>query len=351
MSFNPDEVATLVVNGKEYTDWTTVEVETRWADWYPIFTFECSEEAEMPTLYSDLQFAPGDVVQVKLGGISAVFGYIIERHAAYDAKNHLVRLIGVGATFDLTNSCVPIDKLGNHDGKSWSKLANDLMEHLGIKLQSYGAVDNTPFENIQVQPGETIGAVLERYARMRKIVIGSTPEGRLLAIGDHSGTTSGTLEEGVNILQANCVIKDENVYKRIYAIGQQFGNDQHNGDQANKQIAQVMGSSSRNRYLIIPTEIADAQHGVQRRAEMEKVFTEGAMIEAHITVSGWFRDTGQLWKSGEYYHVRSPSLLLDRLLGCRAVHYQQSNSSGTTTVLEMVDPYHMNGKPDFRAPQ
>jgi hypothetical protein len=41
-------------------------------------------------------------------------------------------------------------------------------------------------------------------------------------------------------------------------------------------------------------------------------------------------------------------LMLDHTLGCRCVVYEQSSSGGTTTTLEMVDPQHMNGKPDLR---
>lgn len=344
----PQEIATLTVNGKDYSDWKSVELILRWANWFPEFTFEASEEVELPKKISGLQIKPGDIVQASLGGVPVLHGYVIERHAAYDAKNHGVRIVGVGKTFDLTNSCVPLDKLGNHDGKTWSKLCKDLTQHLGIGLQKFGAVDEKPFEQIQVQPGETIAAVLERYARMRKIIIGSKPNGDVLAVGDHSGQSVDTLEEGRNILRANCAIRDEHLYKAIFALGQQNSNDQHSGDVSNKQIAKVSGSSTRNRHMVFATEIADDQHGLQRRAEMEKLFTEGTKIEAHITVQGWFRDSGALWKDGDYYHVRSPSLILDRTLGCRAVHYEQSDA-GTTTTLEMVDPYHMSGKLDFSA--
>jgi len=241
---NPAEIATLIVNGKEFTDWTSVTVESRWADWFPIFTFESTEESPQATSLKALQFAPGDVVQIELAGFKAVFGYITERHTGYEAHNHGIRLIGTGRTSDLTNSTPPLDKMGNHDGKTWSQLATDLVQHLGITIVKKGSVDDEPFEQIQVQPGETISACLERYARMRKIVIGSTENGELLAIGDHSATTTDFLVEGENILRANCVIKDENVYRRIYAIGQQNANDDHSGDQTTKQIAQVLGSSS-----------------------------------------------------------------------------------------------------------
>jgi hypothetical protein len=45
--------------------------------------------------------------------------------------------------------------------------------------------------------------------------------------------------------------------------------------------------------MVTVADIADTMHGVQRRAMMEKVFTEGSFIEAQITVQGWFRQQHQ----------------------------------------------------------
>ena len=348
MAMNPQEIATLEVRGKLFTDWKSVQVKQEWTRYNPIFTFEATEASPIPVRFGDLPFQPGDEVRVHLGSYMAVRGYIQERHVGFDARNHGVRLVGVGRSFDVTNSSVPLNRLGNHDGKTWMQLAKALTEHLGIGVDSVGAVDNTPIENVQVQPGETIAQTLERYARMRKIIIGSTADGNLLAIGDHAGTSSGELREGDNILQANAVLRDEYLFQKIFAIGQQNSNDQRSGDQSNKQIAQVSGSSTRNRHLVVVADIADSQHGINQRAAIEKLFTEGAKLEAHIRVQGWFKPGGNdPWRAGEYYTVVSPMLGLNNLLGCRSALYEQADGSGTTTTLEMVDPFHMNGRPNL----
>jgi|GEM_PF-2255551 len=346
----PKDVATLLVRGELFTNWTSIRIEQHVTEAFPKFMFECTEEASLPVSVNALQFVPGDVVAAFVGGVQAIFGYITERHVAYDAKTHGVRLIGVGDTFDLTSSMVPLEKLGGHDGKGWTELAKDLSSHLGIRIIPKGAVDNTPFENIQVQPGETIMQVLERYAKMRNIVIGSNATGGLLAIGENEANSNGLLIEGNNILRANCVVRDQMVYKKIYAVGQSTGSDSANGDPQNKQVAQEQGSSTRNRYMITVTDVADTEHGTKRRAQMEKVFTEGSQIEAQITVQGWFKDenkSDEVWRAGEYYHVESPMLILHQVLGCSGCIYEQSNA-GTTTTLIMVDPIHMNGKRNYR---
>src|SRR3954471_24934408 len=72
------EVATLEVRGSLFTNWTSVRVEQRVTQAYPVFQFECTEEAPVPLSINGAQFVPGDVVRVFLGGVSAVFGYIVE---------------------------------------------------------------------------------------------------------------------------------------------------------------------------------------------------------------------------------------------------------------------------------
>jgi prophage tail gpP-like protein len=343
------EIIVLEVNGWLFSEWTTVRVEQLNTEPFPKFQFECTEESPIPLKVDALQFVPGDIVRVFIGGQLVVYGYIIERHVGYDAKQHGVRLIGTGDTIDVTTTSVPPDKLGNHDGKTWQQLANDLTAHLGIKVTLQGDVDNTPIKQIQVNPGETIWNTLDRYAKHRNIILGSRPQGGILAIGDHSAETNGYLIEGQNILRANCVVRDQWVYKHKYGIGQDSGSDQSNMDKANKQIAYDPGPHQRNRYLVILGDIADIPHGIQQRLQMEKKFTDATEIEAQITVQGWFKDYSQsndLWKAGEYYHVRSPSLILDQTLGCKGCVYEQSDA-GSTTTLTMVDPRHMGGKPNF----
>lgn len=343
----PKEIASLEVKGKFFSNWTTVRVEQKWTEAFPTFSFDCTEDVPIPLTVNGAQFVPGDVVRVLLGGAPAVFGYISERHVGFDGQQHGVRLIGTGDTADLVNSSIPLDKLNGHDGKSVQELAKDLSAHLNISIHLRGDVDATPFDKIQPLPGETPMQCIERYAKMRSIVIGSEANGGLLLIGEHPATTLGWLVEGINIKSANCVVRDPMIYHQIFATGQNSGTDSANGDPQNKQVAQVDGTSTRNRHLVVVADVADTQHGIQKRADMEKIFTEGSEIEAQITVQGWFKDANasdDIWRAGEYYTVTAPSLILyDEVMGCAGCTYEQTDA-GTITTLTMVKPIHMNGR-------
>ena len=346
-SKDPTEIAELKINGALFRDWTSVSVTQQFAKWHPLFSFDCTEEFPLKKSAALLQIKPGDVVEVLLAGQLAVSGYVLERHVGYDARQHGVKIAGAGKTWDLTNTSV-FEQSGSFDGKNIAQLAQALIGPSGCGLQLRGAVDLTPFKNIQVSPGEIISQCIERYARMRKVVLGSTETGDLLLIGDHAAVPSATLVEGKNILRANALLDDQHIWSKVYAINQRTSDDETNGDKANKQIAMVTGSSTRNRTLVVPCDVSDDDHGVRQRAEMEKIFTEGGKLEAHITVQGWLNG-GKLWKAGEYYDVNAPMLMLyGQTLGAMSVTFEQDSARGTTTTLVMVDPQHMAGRPDMR---
>jgi prophage tail gpP-like protein len=343
--FGNKEIATLRVRGVNYTNWTSIRIEQRAAQAFPVFQFECTEESPMPVQPSALAFVPGDVVQAFIGGAQVLFGYITERHVGFDATNHGVRLIGTGDTSDLVNTMVPVEKLGPYENMNWAGLFHEITSHLGTKLTAKN-IDLKPYEQIQIQPGDSIMSALERYALPRNIVIGSVATGGILALGEHPAHASGTLTEGVDILRANAVTRDDRIFKRYTTLGQANGSDKSWGAGQNQQRADLGGTSTRNRHNVTVLGVADSIHGVQRRVKMEYVFSEGAVIEAQITVQGWYKNSNQsdeIWRAGEYYRVNSPSLLLNDLLGCQSCVYEQNDASGTTTTLTMVRPIHLNG--------
>ncbi|RAI34165.1 hypothetical protein, partial [Rhodoplanes roseus] len=216
--------------------------------------------------------------------------------------------------WDIASSSVETED-GKFDGYPWEAIARKLIAPFGISLETVGTVDATPFPEMSVQPGELVWATLERLARDRKIVLGSTERGNLLAIGDHSGSASDALVEGGNIKSANCTIQDDYVYQKYWTLGQRAGHDDAWGDDVSRIRAVAQGSATRYRPLVNIAEHPDTPEGLKKRSEFDALHHEGAMIQAQVTVQGWLRPSGGLWKVGTYPHVKSPMLLLDQPLG------------------------------------
>lgn len=338
-----EEVAEVIVNGQIFRDWKTVVVEKRIDSGFHIFEFTCAERAPLPTKITLLQFKPGDLVTIKLAGIVALVGIITHREVAYDAQNHGVRLIGRSFTWDATRSSIKTTT-GNFDGYNFQSIANALLGPFGSSLEVDGAIDGKPFKRCQVMPGEKVYSFLCKLAAHRDITLGAASNGRnFLALGPRSAQTIDTLREGVNILRANCEISDEFVFEKYFSPNQQAGDDSMNMDQVSKMLAEIPGSYQRYAPHIAPAELAGEMYDVMKRVQFEHRWSEGTKINAEITVQGWLRRDDTLWDINTFIMVQSSMLMLNQPLGVRRVRFSQSSDAGTTTMLDMVDPYHLHG--------
>src|SRR5882672_10164857 len=134
---NPQEVAQLIVEGTVFEDWESVWVQHRWSDGWPLFRFTASERADMPTLWTALQFKPGDACTITLGGQLAITGIILTRQTAYDATNHQVELSGAGRTWAAGTSSIPPEK-ANFDGMTLKQLADKAYGDRGVTVRQVG---------------------------------------------------------------------------------------------------------------------------------------------------------------------------------------------------------------------
>jgi prophage tail gpP-like protein len=153
----PTEIAELVVNGQRFRDWTSVTVQHRHLEDFPIFKFEATEKEPLPPRWALLQFKEGDAVEIFLAGHLAMTGHITTRQVAYDKDAHGVQLIGKGATVAVAKSSVRT-KTGSFDGYSWTQIARSVCGALGVNLKTVGKLDNTPFERCQHNPASRHGS-------------------------------------------------------------------------------------------------------------------------------------------------------------------------------------------------
>jgi prophage tail gpP-like protein len=336
---NPAEVATLIVGGRRFDDWQTVWVQHRYAESCPLFRFTAAERDPLPELWTTLQFQPGDECAIYLGGQLAVTGVIITRQVAYDAHNHAVELSGKGLTWYAARSSV-MHKTGNFDGQSFEQVARAVIAPFGVGVKTIGALNATPFKQLQNQPGETVWDFLERIARPRGIVMGSDPYGSFLLIDYHAGEVVEQLVEGQNILRCQCVITKEHVFTDYLVRGQTGASDSQHGPDASEQECSAKGSARRYSAVLTPAEQPVWSKGeVCDRAKNEAIWRQGTEIHATVTVQGWLRSGKKLWQAGDDVHLKSPMLILDNVLKIQTATFTQDRESGTLTTLELVPPW------------
>jgi prophage tail gpP-like protein len=340
---NPQEIAELNVSGVAYQDWESVYVQHRWQQGWPTFRFTATEK-EVPQLYTDLKFKPGDPCTINLGGQLAVTGIITNRQVAYTATEHGIQLSGVGKQWAAVKSSVPLDKgMSNFDNMTPEEAIKKAVFQVQGSLKVIGTVDATKLERLQANPGELTWDFSDRVARMGLASMGSDHLGNVLLIGDHSYPTTQELIEGENILKMQCVFSNEQMSSE-YAVNGQFAvTDEKTMAQAAEVRAKATGvMTGVYKYLGIPLEQpAKDQAQAQKRANYEALQADGTQVVANVTVQGWLRDGVNLWRCGDIVLINSPMCPLNLAMKIQTATFAQDSRAGTTTQLECVLPWKL----------
>lgn len=338
----PQEVCTVELAGGKFSTWESVRVELDFMDKATrSFQVAITEKANKNAVWSALRIKPGDPCKVALAGVPVIgAGFVEQRQASYDPNNHGVLVAGRSKANDYVDSTV--DRKNSHfRNKSFEEIAKKVLEPFGLSIR----IENPPegadkkFKDISTNPGETAHAFIERLARARRMFVRDDVDGNVVA-GTASGKTSGAvkLEEGKNIKALNCLIRDDNVFSRIAAVGQQRGDDKVNGEQSRKPAATTEGAAKRHRPLdVLSDEPGDAED-MARRAEHERNVMLGNVIECQVTVYGWLKNGAELWDVGETVPIYSPMALLDHDLAIKTVVFLQDDKNGTVSQLTLVRP-------------
>jgi prophage tail gpP-like protein len=340
---DPSEVATVIVNGMRFVGWESVYVQVRWKDVFPVFQFVVAENDPTPKEFDRLQFKPLDRVTIYLGGELAVTGYILRRQTAYEGQRHGVQFFGVGLQWFAARASI-IDKTNNFDKMTLEQVAQKVLAPFEAGLQVVPKLDETPFEGLQVNAGETVFEFLDRAARMRGAILGGDHRGNFLLIGDHNNPVEFNLVEGKNIKSCECVISVEGTRSDFRVWGQRPADDDTNGWDAAAQEAIARGMAMPYSPLLIPIEMPVwSKAEVEKRAQTEAKWGMGTYISVTIVVYGWLRGGRNLWRAGDKVIVNSPMAMLNGVeLTIQTATFTQDSESGTLTTLELVKPELLN---------
>lgn len=356
----PEEICVIIVNGQVFDDWETVWIQWSWTEYFSVFKFTCAEREPYPLVAPVPQLMNGSLCQIFLGGLLVVSGVILTRQVAYEGESHGVMLQGVSFTWFASRSSID-HKTSDFDGKTFLQIADEVLKPTGVGYKTVGEISSIPFKaGARPNPGEEIGAFLDRLARDRKIIVSNTPDGFFLFVGQHSRGASAELQEGVNIKKMQCIISDQQARSEYKTIAEKKASDESNGRDASE-----MEATAKGRLAIYSKLITSIEHPVETLAEVVKRNDTEVMwrdeldlVQATITVYGWFRparsttpsiaiDIGgakghTLWMAGDEVTVNSPMVPLNQTLKIHTVTWQQSRSSGTETVMLCVNPAGLN---------
>lgn len=353
---NPLEICEVACGGARYRDWTHVNVQRRYGDWASSFNLSVVEMSGKNGGWPGIKLKPGDRVTISLAGTQVINGFIEVRQAVINARSHGVQVQGRSRTGDLVSSSAII-KPGYFKDYSFEAIARKAIQPFGVglTLRNLPTGAERPFRMAQVFHGETVFQFLERLARQRGIIMTDDPSGNLVGGGlDPNAGVAAVLEEGRNIYEARVMIRDDMVASKIEGYGQNSGSDSMWGAEAS-QIKALANNATMGRYkpLLIIAEDPVTKRDLQDRVDREQAQRIGTAVQCSVTVQGWHKPGGGLWKEGETLTIKAPSLFPNpggtQSLAVEQVTYAQDPTGGTTTTLDMVLPQALGMK--FSAPQ
>lgn len=349
---DPKTIVTVSTQGGFYRSWKTVQVRRDFGNGVSVFSFSASEVASGRKMSATL-LKPGDAVAISLGGVQIINGYITKRQASFDKESHDLVIQGKSRTCDVADSSVIINA-GDYKGYNVQQIANGVMQPHGVSFVTRNPPPgwDRPFDFATPHYGETCFSFINRLCNQRGLLITDDKDGNLVAgQADQSAAPVADLVEGRNILRAVGVLDDENAWSTTGMIQQYPGTDQNWGTtRAAAATVQNPGLTRENRVRLVHGDMTGDSAQLATRTSFENMLTASTIVTASVTVVGWFKLDGTLWKEGDNVTVRSPMLFpmaTDPVkLSVQSVTYAQDPGEGTTTTLELVQPQRLGSTID-----
>lgn len=335
MSTLPDHIVELQVGGIAYSGWTTVEIE-RGID-QMTGTFSLRLAARERTGAEDWPIAEGAECRVVLAGAPLITGYIDSFTTFVGPEERGIDVRGRDRTADLVD-CSAIHSPGSWRGRKLEQIAAELLEPFGIAIALSGET-GAPFTKFALQQGETVFAAIERMCRYRGLVAWSAGDGVLRIGNPDSGQSIGRLEEGDNVIFANCSRAVSDRFSDYIVKGQAAGSDDRNG----AAVAQVRGDArdpaiTRYRPLLIIGEEQSDRASLLKRAQWEAAVRSGRSQSAQITVPGWLMESGKPFVHGMRADCDVPSARIAGSLLIERLSFSRDAEGGTVTTFDLVPP-------------
>lgn len=337
MAFNPREVAEITLGGKRFRDWESVQVHMAEGEPKHSFKLLVSEGAPLVKTFAEQQIRPGDHCTVTLGGELAITGMVETRQVAYTGNQHGVEISGHSFNNAAAEGSV-MHQTYEWKNKSLQTIATDILKPFGLKFIPKGAIPSTPFPRVNIAPSTAAWEAIETLARQRGVTLGTSVDGNVTARmkWDPGGDR---LVEGQNILEGREVISMAMGDGPGYDVRQQPGTNKAWGaDSAHKPNSSSPSKTPGGGIGAYAPQVGLGEHPGNKqdssgRSGTESVQRDYEKFEVTITVQGWHKPSGGLWRPGIMVYVQSPMLIVDEELKLMKSDFSQDSKSGTRTVL------------------
>lgn len=359
-------VVSLVVNGRVYEGWTTVNIKRSIKEMAGSFMLHVSQRftggRDGPAMPLELGIIEGDDCQIFYSGILAVTGIVDAVMPRYSKTHHSITIQGRSKSGDACDSSVEDGIPGGELNKvTHGQLIRKALQPFGLPVK-VEFPDLNVFDKASVYPGETAHEFIERYSRSTGVCVTENERGEMRALQVEDGAPDAWLIEGVNLEEAAGMFRMDNRHSDYTVKGQNKGR----GKGGAQVKAHVRDSKvRRHRPFTLLNEHKAMKGNARGRVASEAAQRSGESTRVEVKVMDWVHAPGKLWMPGMRVHVKSPMLRgLDRVLVIENVAHNQQRTTGkgqgsggghgggtamhggagTITTLALVPPEALNPK-------
>jgi prophage tail gpP-like protein len=326
--------------GRNYDIWQTVEVHRDFQDVIDHTMLTVAEISQPSKMWNALKLKPGDRAQVFLAGRKVIDGKVYLRQSIYDKQSHAVQ-IGIWSNSSPVVAGTVDANPGQYKNYTLQQIASAVFGKVGVGFKIIGNPSPSGadkiFPRVSEMVGETRFEFIERLCQLRNLHMLDDGAGNINAMRGAAGNTSAVLQEGLNILRARLILKNNEYADSMTTVGQNA--NQTSGDAGRNPSASVTlppfysNKTGVNIKLIAP-DSGDSE-AMQMVTNHNADWMAWQTVDGSITVQGWMLDDGSLWydQVGKKVSVYSPMLLPEESMTflIKGVVHKQSNEDGTTT--------------------
>jgi prophage tail gpP-like protein len=330
---NPYE---LLINGQSYGGWEKISVTTSLDALAGIF--EATVNDRWPGQPQQWAVQTGDAVQVLIGGVLRITGWVDEVEPKEGAEEHEIVIRGRGRCGDLVD-CSAMNQPGRWTGRQLEQIVTDLCSPFSISVSAM-ADTGAPFAAFALQQAESVKDAIDRLCQQRGVLPMETPTGDLVIVNPGTSAADGTLTLGAvgNIKDGSAKHSAAERFSLYVVKGNRQGNDQDSGATVAQVTAQATDPAvTRYRPLMILAEDQADTGSATDRAKFAATVRAGRSQTGKLIVQGDADASGNLWSPNTLVPVNAPDLgLVDTLL-IQEVKLECSDN-GTTAEIHVIRP-------------
>lgn len=239
--------------------------------------------------------AAGAACKLAIDGTTVITGHVDRSAPGYDNGSHTLKVSGRDRAGDLVDCSAEVREFQN---QRLEAILAALAKPFGVAVQVRGDT-GAPFERFAVNPGDTVGACIDRLTRQRGVLAWSDGLGNLIVGVASAGRPVARLVRGVNVLSAEAPNDMSQRFSHYLVKGSRESTD----DLTAEEIAQVQGSATdagvrRHRPLILIPETQGNTANLGERAAWEARVRAARGRPVTVKTTGWYHDNG-LWLPGQ----------------------------------------------------